>query len=67
VKQLYDQYLGIHEDQQAQKMKAQQAAKDGFIPTGGSLITVQMSLPDPQVFEWRKTSSSSLRGDHVFD
>lgn len=48
VKQIYDQYLGIHEDQQAQKMQAQQAAKDGFIPTGGSLITVQMSLPDPQ-------------------
>lgn len=48
VKQIYDQYLGIHEDQQAQKMKAEQAAKDGFIPTGGSLITVQMSLPDPQ-------------------
>lgn len=47
VKQIYDQYLGIHEDQQAQKMQAQQAAKDGFIPTGGSLITVQMSLPDP--------------------
>lgn len=48
VKQIYDQYLGIHEDQQAQKMQAQQAAKDGFIPTGGSLITVQMSVPDPQ-------------------
>ena len=48
VKQIYDQYLGIHEDQQAQKMQAQQAAKDGFIPTGGSLITVQMSLPDPK-------------------
>ena len=48
VKQIYDQYLGIHEDQQAQKMKAEQAAKDGFIPTGGSLITVQMSLPDPK-------------------
>lgn len=48
VKQIYDQYLGIHEDQQAQKMQAQQAAKDGFIPTGGSLITVQMSLPDPR-------------------
>jgi hypothetical protein len=48
IKQIYDQYLAIHEDQQAQKMQAQQAAKDGFIPTGGSLITVQMSLPDPQ-------------------
>lgn len=48
VKQIYDQYLAIHEDQQAQKMKAEQAAKDGFIPTGGSLITVQMSLPDPK-------------------
>jgi hypothetical protein len=47
VKQLYDQYLAIHEEQQAQKMQAEQAAKDGFIPTGGSLITVQMSLPDP--------------------
>jgi len=47
VQQLYDQYLSIHEDQIRTKMEAAQAAKDGFIPTGGSLITVQMSVPDP--------------------
>lgn len=47
VQQLYDQYLSIHEDQVKVKMEAAQAAKDGFIPTGGSLITIQMSVPDP--------------------
>lgn len=48
VQQLYDEYLAIHEDQVAKKMQAEQAAKDGFIPTSGSLITVQMQVPDPQ-------------------
>ena len=47
VQSLYDQYLSIHEDQIKIKMQAQQAAKDGFIPTGGSLITVSMQVPDP--------------------
>lgn len=46
VRSLYDQYLGIHEDQLAQKAKAAQSAKDGFIPTGGSLITVSMQVED---------------------
>lgn len=53
VKQLYDEYLAIHEDQIKKKMEAAQAAKDGFIPTGGALITWQMTLPDP------KTSSGT--------
>lgn len=53
VKQLYDEYLAIHEDQIKKKMEAEQAAKDGFIPTGGALITWQMTLPDP------KTSSGT--------
>lgn len=48
IKQLYDQYLSIHEDEKARKVQADQAAKDGFIPTGGSLITVSMHVPDPQ-------------------
>ena len=48
IKQLYDQYLAIHEDEKARKVQADQAAKDGFIPTGGSLITVSMHVPDPQ-------------------
>jgi len=48
VQQIYDQYLQIHEDQIGQKMQAQQAAKDGFIPTGGSLITVSMQVADPK-------------------
>jgi len=46
IQQMYNQYLTIHEDQQTQKLQAEQAAKDGFIPIGGSLITVQMSVPD---------------------
>jgi len=48
VQQLYDQYLAIHEDQTGQKIQAAQAAKDGFIPTGGSLITVSMQVADPK-------------------
>lgn len=46
IQGLYDQYLSIHEQEQQRKLSAEQAAKDGFIPVGGSLITVQMSLPD---------------------
>ena len=48
IQQLYDQYLQLHEQEKQRKAAAEQAAKDGFIPTGGSLITVQMSLPDPK-------------------
>lgn len=48
VQSLYDQYLAIHEEQIAKKAEAQQSAKDGFIPTGGSLITVSMHVPDPK-------------------
>lgn len=47
VQQMYIQYLQMHEQAMSEKEKAVQAAKDGFIPTGGSLITLQMSLPDP--------------------
>lgn len=47
IQQLYDQYLAIHEQELSRKAQAAQAAKDGFIPTGGSLITVQMTIADP--------------------
>ena len=48
IQQLYDQYLQIHEDETGRKIEASQRAKDGFIPTGGSLITVQMQVADPK-------------------
>lgn len=54
VQQLYNDYLTIHEQQVAEKTKADQAAKDGFIPTGGSLITCSMHVPD-------STTSSGTR------
>lgn len=47
VQGLYDQYLTIHEDEVARKAKEMQAAQDGFIPTGGSLITLSMQIADP--------------------
>lgn len=47
IQQLYDQYLQVHEEEQMKKMQAMQAAKDGFIPTGGSLITCSMQVADP--------------------
>lgn len=47
IQALYDQYLQIHEDETGRKIEAAQRAKDGFIPTGGSLITVQMQVADP--------------------
>jgi hypothetical protein len=48
VQSLYDQYLQIHEDEISRKMQAEQAAKDGFIPTDGSLVTLQgVVVPDP--------------------
>lgn len=46
IQSLYDQYLQIHEDETGRKLEAAQRAKDGFIPTGGSLITVQMQVAD---------------------
>ena len=46
VQQMYDQYLTIHEQQMAEKAKQIQAAKDGFVPTGGSLITLSMQVQD---------------------
>lgn len=47
IRQLYDEYLAIHEQEVQRKEDARQAAEDGFIPTGGSLITVSMHIPDP--------------------
>ena len=48
IKQMYDQYLTIHEDQIKKKNDALQAAKDGFIPVSGTLITVGMHVDDPK-------------------
>lgn len=47
VQMLYDEYLAIHEQEVGRKMQSEQAAKDGFIPIGGSLVTVQMHVADP--------------------
>jgi hypothetical protein len=47
IQQMYDEYLRIHEEETGRKVEAAQRAKDGFIPTGGSLITVQMQVADP--------------------
>ncbi len=47
VQQAYDEYLQVHEMEQMKKERAIQAAKDGFIPTGGSLITCSMQVKDP--------------------
>lgn len=54
IQALYDEYLTIHEAEMQRKLEAEQAAKDGFIPTGGALVTVQMQVPDP-------TTSSGTR------
>jgi hypothetical protein len=48
VQKLYDEYLAIHEDQIKKKEEAAQAAKDGFIPISGTLITVGMHVDDPK-------------------
>jgi len=48
IQNKYDDYLAIHEDQIKKKMDAEQAAKDGFIPISGSLITVSMHVDDPK-------------------
>lgn len=47
IRQMYSDYLSIHENQIKKKTEAQQAAKDGFIPISGTLITVSMHVPDP--------------------
>ena len=48
IQQRYQQNLAAHEGEIARKTKAEQAAKDGFIPTDGALITVSMTVPDPK-------------------
>jgi hypothetical protein len=54
IQQMYDQYLAIHEGEIARKEQAKQQAEQGYIPTDGALITVQMQVPD-------KTSPSGTR------
>jgi len=46
IKQQYMNQLSAHEGELARKAKAEQAAKDGFIPTDGALITCSMHIPD---------------------
>jgi len=47
VQQNYQQFIGIHQEQQKQKVEAAKQAQAGFIPTGGAMITVNMRMPDP--------------------
>jgi hypothetical protein len=48
VQQAYQAFLAEHERVLTEKAKAAQAAKDGFIPTGGAMITCSMHMPDPE-------------------
>jgi len=47
IQNVYMQQLALHEGELARKAKAEQAAKDGFIPTDGALITCSMQVDDP--------------------
>lgn len=47
IQEMYKKYLSIHMQEMSRKAKEIQAAKDGFIPTGGSLITLSMQVSDP--------------------
>jgi len=47
IQQIYMEVLMQHEDEIKRKEAALQQAKDGFIPTGGALITCSMHVADP--------------------
>lgn len=44
----YQQKIDAHRMIQAQQIAAAQAAKDGFIPTGGFLANTDLYMPDPK-------------------
>jgi hypothetical protein len=48
TQQLYYKKLQEHESLEAQQAKEIQAAKDGFIPTGGYLVTCDFYISDPE-------------------
>jgi len=48
VKQMYMKKLQEHEQIEGEQMKQIQAAKDGFIPTSGYLVTCDFYVPDPE-------------------
>jgi hypothetical protein len=47
IQGIFEQYLTYHEAEMERKAEAMQAAKDGFIPSGGALITCSMQIADP--------------------
>lgn len=47
IQNIYNQVLVRNEQEIKRKADALQAAKDGFIPTDGALITCSMQVPDP--------------------
>ena len=47
VQQNYDKMIGQYENAIAMEMKQAQAAKDGFIPTGGYMVVCDIYVADP--------------------
>lgn len=47
VKQVYQQFLQLHQQEEVRKIESIKAQQDEMIPTGGALITCQMRVPDP--------------------
>jgi hypothetical protein len=55
VQNNYEQKIGIHQQFEAQRTLQIQRAEQGFIPTGGYMITCQMYLTDPSDPTGKKT------------
>lgn len=47
VKQVYQQFLSVHQNEEKRKLDEIEAAQNGMIPTDGALITCQMRVEDP--------------------
>lgn len=67
IQDIYNQVLVAHETQIAQKAKAKQAAADGFIPTGGALITCSMQMPDPDSKDGNGTKQVRIPYEALID
>lgn len=58
VQQMYNQFLQQHQQEEARKAQEIRAAEDGFIPTDGAMLTVDMYVdnpdkPDNEPKKWR--------------
>ena len=60
IQQTYAMKVKLHQQFEAENAKAIQAAKDGFIPTGGALINVDFYVESPNASGGIKTAKAKI-------